>query len=169
MGLDPPTRKLLSSLLNQLAEAVTPRILLSLRPQDPIPDWITHLIHVTEDFRVASQGPKNDVLAELRDSHIHSSAEKSTSDGVSISVPETIQMASDEARGAPLIEMQGVKVKYGKRCVLGDWQQEMAGEKREGLWWTVQEGQRWGIFGANGKHPSLYLGLFRTKRLHRFW
>ena len=44
MGLDPPTLLTLSPMLKGLAEASAPRLVLTLRPQDPIPDWITHLM-----------------------------------------------------------------------------------------------------------------------------
>ena len=151
MGLDPPTRKLLSLLLNQLAEARAPRILLSLRPQDTIPNWMTHLICITEDFKVSAQGPKADVLNQLHDSPVALQNKPLPSDnGTRMQFREF-----DATRGQPLIEMQGVQVKYGERCALGDWQQEIDGEQKAGLWWTVRQGQRWGIFGANGRYSSL--------------
>lgn len=112
---------------------------------------MTHLIYVTDDFEVFAQGPKNDVLVQLRDFGINTSAGYLREDGVPVAAPESVQMESDVAKGAPLIEMRGVKVNYDKHCVLGDWQQEAEGEMKEGLWWTVREGERWGIFGTNGK------------------
>jgi hypothetical protein len=57
--------------------------------------------------------------------------------------------------GEPLIEMNGVKVQYGDKAVLGDWKQEHEGTERKGLWWTVSRGQRWGVFGPNGKSSTL--------------
>ena len=50
----------------------------------------------------------------------------------------------------PLIEMQGVKVNYGDRTVLGNWQQNGEGEVRDGLWWKINRGERWALLGPNG-------------------
>lgn len=53
--------------------------------------------------------------------------------------------------GKPLVEMKGVKVQYGEKAVLGDWKEDHDGKERDGLWWTISQGQRWGVFGPNGK------------------
>ncbi|KAH9883768.1 ABC transporter [Xylariomycetidae sp. FL2044] len=66
MGLDPPTVAGLSPLLHGLASKATPRLIISARPQDPIPDWITHLVYLRSDFQVAGMGEKEKVLEELR-------------------------------------------------------------------------------------------------------
>jgi ABC-type molybdenum transport system ATPase subunit/photorepair protein PhrA len=66
MGLDPPTLLTLSPLLQRLAEASAPRLVLSLRPQDPIPDWITHVMYLKGSCEIAFHGKKEDVLLELR-------------------------------------------------------------------------------------------------------
>lgn len=67
MGLDPPTLMSLSPLLHRLAAANDPRMVLTLRPQDPIPDWITHLVYLGTDCSIALQGPKPEVLRELKE------------------------------------------------------------------------------------------------------
>jgi ABC-type molybdenum transport system ATPase subunit/photorepair protein PhrA len=64
-GLDPLTMTKISTLLYRMAKARDPRLLLTLRPQDPIPEWITHLMFLGPDFKVAHQGPKDKVLKEL--------------------------------------------------------------------------------------------------------
>ncbi|TEA19421.1 putative ABC transporter ATP-binding protein [Colletotrichum sidae] len=66
MGLDPPTVASLSPLLKSLAERASPRLVLSARPQDPLPDWITHLVYLRNDCQVGSMGPKDVVLEGLR-------------------------------------------------------------------------------------------------------
>jgi ABC-type multidrug transport system ATPase subunit len=45
IGLDPPTLLTLSPILKRL-EKNTPRLVLSLRPQDTIPDLIAHLVYL---------------------------------------------------------------------------------------------------------------------------
>jgi ABC-type molybdenum transport system ATPase subunit/photorepair protein PhrA len=66
MGLDPPTVASLSPLLRSMAERASPRLVLTARPQDPIPDWITHLVYLRSDCQVASMGEKELVLEGLR-------------------------------------------------------------------------------------------------------
>lgn len=82
--------------------------------------------------------------------------------------------------GEPIVEMQGVNIKYGTNSVLGEWKQNVDGEEKNGLHWNVHRGQRWGIFGANGSgkttlislvtsdHPQTYsapVKLFQRSRL----
>lgn len=66
MGLDPPTVAALSPLLHGLAAAANPRLVLSARPQDPIPHWITHLVCLRADSQVAALGEREVVLDSLR-------------------------------------------------------------------------------------------------------
>lgn len=65
MGLDPPTLVTLSPMLRELAYRSSPLLLLALRPQDPIPDWITHLVVLGQNHTVALMGGKNQVLFSL--------------------------------------------------------------------------------------------------------
>jgi len=53
MGLDPPTLVTLSPILKEMAIRSSPIVMLGLRPQDPIPDWITHLVILGKDNTVA--------------------------------------------------------------------------------------------------------------------
>jgi ABC-type molybdenum transport system ATPase subunit/photorepair protein PhrA len=62
MGLDPPTLVTLSPILRELACKAAPRLILALRPQDPIPDWITHLMILGTDKTIALMGEKEKVL-----------------------------------------------------------------------------------------------------------
>ncbi|KAK3391137.1 P-loop containing nucleoside triphosphate hydrolase protein [Podospora didyma] len=66
MGLDPPTVTGLSPLLHSLAEKASPRLVLSARPQDPLPDWITHLVYLRTDCQIGAMGDKETVLEGLR-------------------------------------------------------------------------------------------------------
>ncbi|KAI1168664.1 P-loop containing nucleoside triphosphate hydrolase protein [Nemania serpens] len=66
MGLDPPTVAGLSPLLHALASNASPRLVLSARPQDPIPEWITHLVYLRADCQVGVMGEKETVLDGLR-------------------------------------------------------------------------------------------------------
>lgn len=181
MGLDPPTLMSLSPLLHGLAKANDPRLVLTLRPQDPIPDWITHLLYLRPECEVVFSGPKEEVLSEVkagkgRDVHIpvsslHEIGRKLTSHG--IIEPESTESGTSLANtrgddmeepqnaenGEPLIEMAGVRVAYGSKVVLGNWEQDVEGQSKQGLHWTVRRGQRWGVLGANGSGKTTLLSL----------
>ena len=177
VGLDPPTLRTLSPLLYNLAKSSDPRLLLTLRPQDPIPDWITHLIYLNPSLQVAHQGRTDDVIRNLRgeskansirqgpqgtlevgrklsaqgieDNHLNRrvSAEPDTQ------TPNVVTAKGKDSAGTrePVLEMENVQVRYGDKQVLGGWVQDVDGQPRQGLWWTVRRGQRWGVFGTNGK------------------
>ncbi|KAL6251680.1 hypothetical protein RBB50_001890 [Rhinocladiella similis] len=66
MGLDPPTLVSLSNMLLDLSRRADPIILLGLRPQDPIPVWISRLAVLGQDHTVSLIGLKKNVLHSLR-------------------------------------------------------------------------------------------------------
>lgn len=206
----------ISRVLHRLAEASSPRIVLSLRPQDAIPDWITHIVYAGEDGKVDSLGPKDEVFAYLKQQYddaerlVKASSSNGELDPKLVELREVGRRLSergdfesngvesagladavsrdgykmvDESEvpvGEPVVEMEGVNIKYGANSVLGDWKQSVNGEAKEGLYWNVHRGQRWGIFGANGSgkttlislvtsdHPQTYsapVKLFQRSRL----
>ena len=183
MGLDPPTLLTLSPMLYDLAKKNAPRLVLTLRPQDPIPEWITHLIFLKGSCEIAYQGPKDEVLYSMRsqagDQDSKASRVNATEIGRSLTnsgivepvVSNEPQTSTDsgnayktqdkqfEDAGEPLVEMQGAHVRYGTKSVLGNWAEEIDGIKKEGLWWTVRRGERWGIFGPNGSGKTTILSL----------
>lgn len=55
----------------------------------------------------------------------------------------------------PLVEMQEVRIRYGDKEILGRWDHETGGEMKRGLAWTVRRGERWGLFGPNGRCNGL--------------
>lgn len=64
--------------------------------------------------------------------------------------------------GEPIVEMEGVRVQYGDKVVLGDWKQTVDGEEKDGLHWKVRRGQRWAILGANGSGKTTVLSLITS-------
>ncbi|KAL8769475.1 MAG: hypothetical protein Q9209_004536 [Squamulea sp. 1 TL-2023] len=164
VGLDPPTMKTISPLLHNLAVGQAPRILLSLRPQDPLPEWITHIIHLGPELRVAHLGPKRKALRALGSGQTASEGLKIPTSGSGkqcSSSREGLPMRgeSPELHGEPIIEMSDVRVNYGDKVVLGNWREIVNGEQRQGLNWTVRRGERWGIFGPNGSGKTTLLSL----------
>ncbi|KAI9373362.1 P-loop containing nucleoside triphosphate hydrolase protein [Aspergillus egyptiacus] len=189
MGLDPATVESLSDLLHRLASKSDPRLILSLRPQDPVPDWITHLLVLGRSNRVLAQGTrsearqvfnvwsklvdvgelgkreekyrplflkaKEDLDAGYLDRQLIEDLQPVVLDKTDIEIPPP-------RGGEPIIEMDGVRVQYGKQVVLGDWVQRVRDEDKKGLHWTVRRGQRWAILGANGSGKTTLLSLITS-------
>ncbi|KAI1478799.1 P-loop containing nucleoside triphosphate hydrolase protein [Daldinia eschscholtzii] len=189
MGLDPPTVAGLSPLLHGLASKANPRLVLSARPQDPIPDWITHLVYLRSDCQVAAIGEKEAVLEQLR-GYVRRIWNGSSKEDEYLPVHSIVQtgrtltakgiqgnplMGEDTSKGEkstiagdrnvsrrigePVVEMKGCKVQYRGKVALGDWKQQIDGEEREGLVWTVRRGERWGVFGPNGSGKTTIVSL----------
>ncbi|KAI7284813.1 P-loop containing nucleoside triphosphate hydrolase protein [Hortaea werneckii] len=169
MGLDPRTLRTLSGVLSELAERQQPRLVMSLRPEDGVPEWVSHLVVIDERVRIVGHGPKHNLTSA---SGAHSVAlqgllktvdhsEKATS-------PEQVSRDGFEAYspgqrdGDALVQMQGVKVAYGDKVVLGDWEQQLGTESHPGLWWSLHRGQRAGIFGPNGSGKTTMLSLITS-------
>lgn len=187
MGLDPPTVAGLSPLLEDMAARARPRLVLSGRPQDPLPEWITHLVYLRTDCQVGMMGEKEGVIEGLREYvaavwkggaredeglPVHALVEMGrvlTASGVhgeGIGETETVPSAgvpveAEAVRrlGEPLVEMQGCQVRYGDKIALGNWSEQRDGEEERGLYWTVRRGERWGVFGPNGSGKTTIVSL----------
>ena len=170
----------LSIVLGQLAASQSPRVILALRAQDPIPEWITHVLYIGSNLQIAFQGLKGEVLQQIKD-RVYGDPEASsyipsfslneigrslTASGITRSTIKDARVIKhnrsvwdndkigptdqQSEEGEPLIEMDGVRVEYGAKMIFGT--QERGSD---GLQWTVRRGDRWGIFGPNGiQSPS---------------
>ncbi|KAB8078659.1 P-loop containing nucleoside triphosphate hydrolase protein [Aspergillus leporis] len=189
MGLDPATVRSISGLLQRLADKSDPRLILALRPQDTLPDWITHLMVLGNNNRVLLQGPRseadkvfdiwkhiaigrNDSSLAEEEKVIYRQAKSDLEVGyldrqllwdlrLLSKSPSGIALSARRG-GEPLIQMDGVRVQYGEKTVLGGWKQNVNNEEREGLHWTVRRGQRWVVLGANGSGKTTLLSLITS-------
>lgn len=245
MGLDPRTQKQLSTVLHNIASESSPRLIISLRAQDRVPDWITHLVILGNNNHVSLMGEKTKVHEQIRalrpffrrgfaranasmeesrklpspglglpgegfeeephhrrDAGINSrhrlelrneeeqeiyekfnSETREMADKLEIQYEKGIldvnllndfgigpkpepesSRASPETfpSGEPVVEMEGVQVKYGDDIVLGDWRQMIDGLRMPGLYWKVCRGERWGVFGPNGSGKTTLLSLITS-------
>ncbi|KAI1403555.1 P-loop containing nucleoside triphosphate hydrolase protein [Hypoxylon fuscum] len=189
MGLDPPTVAGLSPLLHGLASKASPRLVLSARPQDSIPEWITHLVYLRGNCQVGAIGEKDAVLEELR-GYVRRVWSGISKEDENLPVHSLVQMGrvltakgtngeplmgedasktgeTVAARGVgvprnigdPIVEMNGCKVQYRGKVALGNWKQKVEGVMQDGLVWTVRRGERWGIFGPNGSGKTTIVSL----------
>ncbi|GIJ92077.1 hypothetical protein Asppvi_011052 [Aspergillus pseudoviridinutans] len=189
MGLDPATVRSISGLLERLAVKASPRLILALRPQDNLPDWITHILLLGNSNQILFQGTRSEADRVM---HVWKHLTKK---GRTPALSEEEQKILQEARkdmesgsldrqllwdlnlietssnhrnavtthgGEPLIEMEGVRVQYGDKVVLGGWKQSVSAQKKEGLHWTVRRGQRWVVLGANGSGKTTLLSLITS-------
>ena len=130
----------MSPLLFKLAQARSPSLILALRPQDTVPDWITDVIYLNPKLQIAAQGKKKSVKK---------STNKPRASPSSVEITQTTSSEPADLR-EPVVEMKNVIVRYGDREILGGWNKDSDTGTGAGLDWTVRKGQRWGVFGPNG-------------------
>ena len=58
-GLDVRSRASVDAHLHRLHESASPRVLVTVRAPDGVPDWATHIIDVRPDRTIAYQGPRS--------------------------------------------------------------------------------------------------------------
>ncbi|GAB7335677.1 hypothetical protein MBLNU13_g07988t1 [Cladosporium sp. NU13] len=161
MGLDPRTLERLSGVLGRLAERSQPRLVVSLRPEDEVPEWISHVVVVDENLKVLHQGPKDQVLEASQAFLKHSTTSApDANDAQQLSRDGFPKHSPPLPKGEALVELSGVRVSYGPKTVLGDWHQPSAAHP--GLWWSLHRGQRCGIFGPNGSGKTTMLSLITS-------
>ncbi|KAF3911027.1 hypothetical protein AA313_de0202952 [Arthrobotrys entomopaga] len=163
MGLDPWSTEQLSNLLNKIStpvaendggDRISSQVVISLRPQDHLPDWVTHVAYA-ENSKIVSMGEKDTVLSGLK-------VDKKQYAGVGLlqRVYDTTQNDSnklDEKAGKAgknvrevLVEMKDVMISYRNREILKDFS------------WTIKRGDRWGLFGPNGSGKTTILAIITS-------
>lgn len=100
-GLDYKTRPTLLSLLHSVHVSNDPHIIMGLRLQDPIPEWITHIALVQGGY--VETGERATILEKLK-SHAHEAARSATA-------------VNTRAEASILVDMRNVNVRYHERHV----------------------------------------------------
>ncbi|KAJ7849227.1 P-loop containing nucleoside triphosphate hydrolase protein [Mycena olivaceomarginata] len=143
-GLDVDSRSTVLAILHELHATCNPHIIIGLRMQDAVPDWITHLALVS-DGQVRT-GAKTEVLRY----------KKQIQDASSTRGDAAVQnLKSRLSVGEPVVEMKNVSVTYGPRQVL------------KNITWTIRSGKTTLLSLLTGDHPQSYtqLGVARHLRL----
>ncbi|THH06175.1 hypothetical protein EW145_g4274 [Phellinidium pouzarii] len=128
-GLDINHRPKLIGLLHELHETRKPRVLMALRPQDPLPEWITHVALVEGQYVRTQTRASAMPLLEQR------------------AAPKTAPVEAQRTDGDELVSMKDVNVGYHERHVL------------KNINWTIKEGERWHLHGSNGSGKTTLLSL----------
>ena len=113
MGLDPNTAATMSSILGDLAHRQL-RLLMSLRPEDVVPEWVSHLVVIDKQSRITSMGARK----QLEEKSVsHSSTTKPSLPSGDVKSPDILSRdgfstkSSALVPGEALIEMRGVRGK----------------------------------------------------------
>lgn len=154
MGLDPPSRNLLSVLLDRISSQPEPaqrfsaQVVLGLRTKDAIPPWSTHIAYVANN-RVLSFGEKESVVQDLSQHGIKLSWKGDGNGGLLEKVWAGADVADmggsiiqekNPEKPDVLVEMKDVRIAYFGLEILRDFS------------WTIRRGERWGLFGPNGTY-----------------
>ena len=158
MGLDPPTVRALDPLLESLAGEANPRIVLSARPQDELPNWVTHVLYLKEDCEVKAMGPRDQISASHQ-AHRKGQWTGAVQKDQEQATPKPTIPTTPPSKGEKLVEMDGCQVKYGDKIALGNWTESTATGEKPGLHWTVRRGDRWAVFGPNGSGKTTLVSL----------
>ena len=140
IGLDAQTRDQLKELLATLSKEQKLQIILVLAKSDEIPDFITHVVEVS-DMRVLPKQPRADFLASRAPFPSHVLTEEKENALLNLPYPRHDYNADE------VVGMEKVSIRYGARTILRE------------LNWTVKNGERWALSGQNGSGKSTLLSL----------
>jgi molybdate transport system ATP-binding protein len=152
-GLDRQSRESFRTMVTDLMTEDKSVVLITNRPEEILPS-ITHVLFM-KDGRVCSSGEKRTMMAEplILERKDRLFGQTQTPFQVECAppwfqpgIPQNLSSAGNTPP-AVLIEMTGVKVRYGSTLILKD------------LNWTVREGENWAILGPNGAGKTTILKL----------
>ncbi|KAG0152026.1 hypothetical protein CROQUDRAFT_650626 [Cronartium quercuum f. sp. fusiforme G11] len=142
-GLDEGSRKDISALLKTLHNSRRPRIILVLRPQDPIASFVTHALVLSQS---RTDPPSKRIRAQGEVAQI-SKVSCPTSTTTVFPKPLRNTHRSNVNQGKDLVRLRNINIRYETRSV---WSK---------VNWTIQEGDRWMLSGPNGSGKSTLLSL----------
>lgn len=133
MGLDVDSRRDIAELLGQVASGSPCQVMLFLRPQDELPEWVTHVLQLSRDRTTTWKGAREDwdriALANHHDS---------------VPIRQRLLERTNRAEASEknsrdkIIELRNVSVSFGEEPIL------------DNVSWTVRKGERWALMGPNG-------------------
>ncbi|KAI9683584.1 MAG: hypothetical protein M1829_004887 [Trizodia sp. TS-e1964] len=170
------------ALLARVSYSQSPRLVLSLSWRAKIPTWITHVLCLWPNCQLGYRGSRANTKHRLNKNsdwnpkHQLAHAERAKTLAKILAKPKSIDLTKPKNKNhplenddtpakeqqEPLVEILGVKLKYAEKTVLGSSRQTINGERKEGLWWNVMPGERWGLFGPKGSGKTTLLSLITS-------
>lgn len=149
LGLDPQATKLVSNSLHRVSQDLNTSVVLGLRVQDDIPEWLTHVGYVTTEDGLKMSGAKEDMLPLLEEelksaTSIHHQHEIKLKNKNSAPVSNETLCASGET---PHIEFNNASVVYKDLPIFTNFD------------WKIPRGSKWRILGDNGTGKTTLLSL----------
>lgn len=140
IGLDAPTRTLLSSLLERLTRMPAVQLVLVLSMLDDVPSFITHVVPVD----------RMEVLPKMtREAYLADWCRRDTPASFEEVQQQIAELPSDggDFLSDEVVRLRQVSIRYGERTIL------------DALDWTVRRGEKWALSGENGAGKSTLLSL----------
>lgn len=149
LGLDPQATKLVSNSLLRVSQDLNTSVVLGLRIQDDIPEWLTHVGYVTTEDGLKMSGAKEDVLPLLEQelksaTSIHHQHEIKLKNKKSTPISNETLCTSGET---PHIEFRNASVVYKDLPIFTNFD------------WKIPRGSKWRILGDNGTGKTTLLSL----------
>ena len=142
------------------------RIFCAFKHPHDVPSWVTHLIYAGSDSKIVALGPRSAVLQILRDTwrvdpeeYLYTAPSIEAFHRASPWVPKKV-VKKPQVEKKTVVEMCGVQIRHGNKVIVGDWKQNVNENEQNGLWWKVKTGERWGLFGPNGRRSFITPHLF---------
>lgn len=146
IGLDVTTRRQLYALLDELSRTSSLQIVLVLSMMEDIPEFITHVIPVTDKHvgdKVSLQTYRD--FFEQQDFQLRID-EKILFESLDKCIAE-FPYKKENYLSDEIIRFNGVNIKYAERTII------------KNLNWTVRRGEVWALCGENGSGKSTLLSL----------
>ncbi|CAE6374762.1 unnamed protein product [Rhizoctonia solani] len=140
-GLDVDHRPRLLRLLHALHTKRAPRVIMTLRGQDPVPDWITHIVRAENGKAIVGERSRMVSNQFGREQE-----------------PNAKYTNNSQRTGEPIVEICGLNIAYHERKVLTN------------VNWTIREGEKWHLKGPNVPTTTLQrqIGLVSPEQYNAF-
>lgn len=144
LGLDPEATDAVAASLHKAALDMNTSVVVGLRLQDKIPEWITHLAFV-DDSGLRFGGKKDEVFQSIKDTNSALLAAHERNE--TLHKKEIFEKTSEVDAVDPIIEFKSASVVYKGVPVLKEFS------------WKVNRGSRWRVLGVNGSGKTTILSL----------
>ncbi len=139
IGLDTPSRALLTALLQHLVDATDIQIILAVSDSKEIPSFITH-VYETVDMQCSHKYTLAEYLAKES-----ITTRKYAASNTRVILPPYNN--ENLCKAHKIVQFNNVSIRYGERTII------------DCLDWTIINGEKWSLSGCNGSGKSTLLSL----------